>query len=82
MYPLERRTDARDCALRRPIGFRRKGVQLQVGAEIAFVRARKTGPDPELDVQAKVAAEPAIKDAGVVLLGGTDDAWGCCREAR
>jgi hypothetical protein len=56
-------TDARDCELLRPIGFRRKGVQLQVGAEIAFARARKTGPDPELDVQAKVAAEPAIKNA-------------------
>ena len=53
--------DTRDCELSSPIRFRRVAAQLQVGAEIAFVRARKRGPNPELDVQAKVTAEPTVE---------------------
>jgi hypothetical protein len=54
-------TDARDCALSPPIRFLRVATQLQIGAEIAFVRARKRGPNPELDVQAEITAEPTVE---------------------
>jgi len=54
-------TDTRDCDLRLPEHVRRSAKVLEVGTEIAFVRARKTGPNPELEMQLTVAAEPAME---------------------
>jgi hypothetical protein len=53
-------TDMRDCLVRPPAHVRRSAEPLEVGAEIAFVRARKTGPNPELEMKLQVAAEPAL----------------------
>ncbi len=52
-------TDARDClpSKRRSIG---KGHPLQIGTELTFIPARKIGPNPEIDVQPRVTAEPSI----------------------
>ncbi len=44
--------------------FRRHPAQpLKTGAELAFVPARKTGPDPQINVKMDVMAEPGIADA-------------------
>jgi hypothetical protein len=51
-------THTRDCMLR-AIRFRRRAEHLQTGTELAFIRARKLGPKPELEVQLKVTTEPS-----------------------
>jgi hypothetical protein len=53
-------TDAQDCTLLRQEDWRRRANPLQAGTEVAFMRARKTGPDPRLDVQMQVASTPTI----------------------
>jgi hypothetical protein len=50
-------THVRDCVLR-PIRFRRRAEHVQVGTELAFIGARKVGPNPEIEVQLNVTAEP------------------------
>ncbi len=57
-------TDARDCAPP-PIprrGFPRRAAVLKPDAELAFIRTRKTGPNPELDVKLDLTAEPCVHE--------------------
>jgi hypothetical protein len=52
--------DQRDCAVPK----RRKLLRpnpLKVGAEVTFLHARKTGPNPEIDVESSVLAEPCVE---------------------
>jgi len=57
-------TDARDCAPptipRR--GFPRRAAILEPDAELAFIRTRKTGPNPQLDVKLDLTAEPCVHE--------------------
>jgi hypothetical protein len=53
-------TDTRDCGLLRQEHCRRLPNALQVGAEVVFMRGRRMGRNPEIDVQLKVTAEPTI----------------------
>ncbi len=56
-------TDTQDCLIP-GAEFRRHPAQpLKTGAELAFVPARKTGPDPQINVKMDVMAEPGIADA-------------------
>lgn len=52
-------TNQRDCVV--PTRTNRlTGDPLKVDAEIAFVHARKTGPNPEIEVETGVYAEPCV----------------------
>jgi hypothetical protein len=51
---------ARDCTPRARPPWESAGKVLEVGTELTFIRARKLGPDPELDLRLKVAPEPVI----------------------
>jgi hypothetical protein len=57
-------TDVRDCVPpsipRR--GFPRRATALEPDAEVAFIRTRKTGPNPELDVKLDLIAEPCVHE--------------------
>jgi hypothetical protein len=53
-------TDTRDCALSAPEHWRRRAYHLDVGAEVALMRCRKLGSDPQLEVQLNVASTPTI----------------------
>ncbi|HSZ06554.1 MAG TPA: hypothetical protein VK778_15305 [Solirubrobacteraceae bacterium] len=53
-------TDQRDCVV--PTRTNRlRPNPLKVGAEITFLHARKTGPNPEIDVEAGILAEPCVQ---------------------
>jgi hypothetical protein len=57
-------TDARDCApptIPRQ-GFPRRAAVLEPDAELAFIRTRRTGPNPQLDVKVKLIAEPCVHE--------------------
>lgn len=58
-------TYARDCLVREHRG-RRSAQPLEAGAEIAFARARKTGPHPKLEVQLRIATRPVLEN-GVAI---------------
>ena len=49
----------RDCVISEVSWPRRRGP-LHMDREITFIRARKLGANPELDVNAHIAAEPSI----------------------
>jgi hypothetical protein len=52
-------TKRRDCVITGtpPSG---RGKQLEVDAEIAFLHARKTGPDPYIEMELRITAEPSL----------------------
>jgi hypothetical protein len=50
----------RDCIVRDWKMRHVRKVPLEAGAELAYLAARKTGPDPQIQVQLKVIAEPCI----------------------
>jgi hypothetical protein len=52
-------TDARDCEVP-ALGWKRNKDPLEPGTELAFIRASKAGPKPELDVKVNVTAKPSI----------------------
>ena len=56
-------TKMRDCILspdpRRRVG---RTKPLEVGTEIGLLRVRKTGPDPQVEVQPSLFAQPAVND--------------------
>lgn len=54
-------TQVRDCVPKLPHSVRRRAGPLQLDTEIAFVRVRKTGPNPGLEMKMNVAAEPALE---------------------
>jgi hypothetical protein len=54
-------TRMQDCVVPQ-LGFRRHADPLQVGTEIAFIRARKRGSQPRLDVKIGTSAEPSIEN--------------------
>ena len=55
-------TDAQDCVVSgQRFGRRRQAIE--VGAEIAFVCARRTGSNPELHVKLGVTAEPSLGES-------------------
>jgi hypothetical protein len=53
-------TDRRDCVNLRARSLT-PGQPLEVGAELAFIRVRKTGPEPHLDVRTRSKGPPSIK---------------------
>ncbi len=53
-------TDQRDCVIPGRM-HRMRPHPLKVGAEITFLPARKTGPNPEADVRSAIRAEPCIE---------------------
>jgi hypothetical protein len=53
-------TRMQDCWVPQ-LGFRRHADPLEVGTEITFIRARKRGREPHLEVDLRVAAEPSIE---------------------
>ncbi len=53
-------TYQRDCVV--PSGENRATRKpLEIGTELAFIRARKTGPDPHVEVKPLLTAEPSFK---------------------
>jgi hypothetical protein len=54
-------TAMRDCELIRNDNPATR-TPLRVGAELAFVRVRKTGPSPYMDATPRIVAAPAVKD--------------------
>jgi hypothetical protein len=52
-------TDAKDCVVSEP-SFGRTGQAIEVGAELAFMGARRTGAEPQINVQLGVAVEPSL----------------------
>jgi hypothetical protein len=48
-----------DCSVPR-IGWTRRATPLEVGSEIAFIRARKLGSRPGLDLRVRTTGEPSI----------------------
>jgi hypothetical protein len=58
-------TDMRDRVLP-GLDFKRTGGPIEVGTEIAFIRARKMGPNPEIKVEIDVSPEPCLQD-GVAI---------------
>jgi len=54
-------THMRDCVVPNRGWPRRRGP-LQVDTEFAFIRARKLGPEPQLEVKTEIAAEPSIEN--------------------
>jgi hypothetical protein len=53
-------TDQRDCVVPKRMNKLRPNP-LKVGAEITFLHARKTGPNPEIDVQTGIYAQPCVE---------------------
>jgi hypothetical protein len=53
-------THMRNCVLRGPEIWKRRGDPLDKEAEIAFLPGRRLGPDPELEVQLRVGSTPTI----------------------
>ena len=55
-------TNVRDCLPPKipKRGFPRRAAVLEPGAELAFIRCRRTGPNPDVDVKLEIAAEPAL----------------------
>ena len=53
-------TDQRDCVLSER-GSRAQICHLKVDAEVAFIKVRKTGPDPQIEVQPYAEAEPSLE---------------------
>lgn len=54
-------TESRDCDVRHWIGAKPIPKRpLEVGTELAYIPARRTGPDPKVGVKLDVVAEPAI----------------------
>jgi hypothetical protein len=49
-----------DCVVSGPT-FGRSGQAIEVGAELAFVRARRTGPAPRIRVDLGLTAEPSLE---------------------
>jgi hypothetical protein len=51
--------ECHDCIMTRPLirAYRRPA---DIGTEIAFVRVRKTGPNPQVDVDCDIASHPAF----------------------
>src|SRR5437016_5085368 len=56
-------TNVRDCSSRRLGSLRRPGP-VEPGKELAFIRTRKTGPNPAIEVNIRVTPEPCL-DNGV-----------------
>jgi hypothetical protein len=54
-------TRMQDCVVPR-VGFARRVTPLEVDAEIAFIRARKLGRQPHLEVKLHVTGEPSIEN--------------------
>jgi hypothetical protein len=54
-------TDSRDCVLRDPPRRARRNV-LKIGAELARLPAKRTGPDPYIQVETIFAAFPALHE--------------------
>jgi hypothetical protein len=53
-------TDARDCVLSGSEHWKRRAYHLDIGSEVALMRCRKTGRNPQLEVQLNVASTPTI----------------------
>jgi hypothetical protein len=53
-------TDIHDSELRETQHWRRHATALEIGTEIAFMRCRKLGPDPQLELTITVASTPTI----------------------
>jgi hypothetical protein len=53
-------THGRNCVPSGPEQWRRRGDHLEKGTEIAFVRARKLGPNPELEMKLNITVTPSI----------------------
>jgi hypothetical protein len=53
-------THMRNCVLRGTEVWKRRGDPLDNEAEIAFLPARRLGPDPELEMQLRVSSTPTI----------------------
>lgn len=51
--------DLQDCVVPK-LGFRRNPQPLEVGMEITFIRVRKMGSNPHIEVQMRVIAEPSL----------------------
>lgn len=55
-------TARHDCVLPRATRFVRTPEPLRAGAELAFIRVRKTGPSPSLEVATRCAVLPSIEN--------------------
>lgn len=55
-------THMRNCVLRGSEHWRRRGDALEVGTEIAFIYARRLGPDPELEMKPRLTVAPSISN--------------------
>jgi hypothetical protein len=54
-------TEFQDCVLSKlPVYAER--VPLQIDTEMAFIRVRKTGPNPHIEVEPDVVAQPAVNE--------------------
>lgn len=53
-------THMRNCVLRGPEHWSRRGDPLEVGTEIAFMQARRLGPDPELEMKLRLTVAPSV----------------------
>lgn len=53
-------TNVRDCTISK-IGSYVTMAPLKVDTEVAFIRARKTGPNPQIDVEPFAIAQPALE---------------------
>jgi hypothetical protein len=53
-------THMRDCVLRGPEHWARRGNPIEVGAEIGFMYGRRLGPNPELEMNLGVSTTPTI----------------------
>lgn len=54
-------TRMQDCVVP-SLGWSRRRGPLEINKEIAFIRARKRGSNPHLEVQTRVTSEPGIED--------------------
>jgi hypothetical protein len=55
-------TDSRDCVVHRRSHWHGVGESLQEGAEVAFLRCRKIGPQPQLEMKLKITSTPTVGD--------------------
>jgi hypothetical protein len=53
-------TEARDCVVSERSSYAQK-LPLKVDTEIVLIKVRKTGPNPEIDVEPDVTAQPALE---------------------
>jgi hypothetical protein len=53
-------TDYRDCVVSER-GHHLVSCSLKVGTEVAFIKVRKTGPDPRIEVRPYAEAEPVLE---------------------